>query len=141
MEVRQDREFCAIPSEIRQLAANLLSNSIDAVEDGGTVRVRISAAIEPGGQRRPGTRLTIADSGPGVPPPVRARLFEPFFTTKREVGTGLGLWVCRSIVEKHQGSIRLRTSTVPGRSGATFSVFLPLQAQLPASDFDLRLAG
>ena len=60
------------------------------------------------------------------------RLFEPFFTTKEDVGTGLGLWVCKSIVDKHHGSIRVKSSTEPGRSWTVFSVFLPsMQAQAP----------
>jgi signal transduction histidine kinase len=74
-------------------------------------------------------RITIADSGPGIPAEDRPHLFEPFFTTKKEVGTGLGLWVCKNIVKKHHGSIRMRSSAAPGRSWTAFSVFLPL---LPA---------
>ena len=80
-------------------------------------------------------RVTIADSGPGIPGPLRARLFEPFFTTKRDVGTGLGLWVCKSIVDKHRGSIRVRSVETPGKSWSAFSVFLPLsneaEVQMP----------
>lgn len=52
-------------------------------------------------------------------------VFEPFFTTRQEKGTGLGLWVGRGIVQKHEGSISLRTSTRPGRHGTVLSIFLP----------------
>jgi signal transduction histidine kinase len=58
----------------------------------------------------------------------RSRIFEPFFTTKKEVGTGLGLWVSKGIVERHGGNIRLRSRTIPGRSGTVFSIFLPSKA-------------
>jgi signal transduction histidine kinase len=85
-------------------------------------------------------RLSVADSGPGIPRAIRSKLFEPFFTTKQDVGTGLGLWVCKSIVEKHRGSIRLKTSTAPGRSGAVFSVFLPRDAQDAANTDQQQVA-
>ena len=74
-------------------------------------------------------RLTVADSGSGIPQAVRPELFEPFFTTKKEVGTGLGRWLCKGIVEKHRGSIRVKSSTAPGNSWTVFSVFLPLLGQ------------
>ena len=132
-EILEDPEVYAVPGEIRQVIANLLSNSIDAVQAGGHIRIRVS-----GGRAHyhdgplSGARITIADSGPGIPAEVRQRLFEPFFTTKKDVGTGLGLWVCKSIVDKHHGSIRVKSSTEPGRSWTVFSVFLPsIQAQEP----------
>ena len=123
-EIRQDAEIYAVAGEIRQLIANLLSNSIDAVDSGGRIRIRI-AANRLNEQHSPGTRITIADSGRGIPESARSKLFEPFFTTKKDVGTGLGLWVCTNIVQRHHGSIRVKSSSTPGRSGTVFSVFLP----------------
>jgi signal transduction histidine kinase len=123
-EIRKDPEIYAVAGEIRQLIANLLSNSIDAVDSGGLIRIRIDAN-RLNGHNPTGIRITIADSGRGIPPPARSRLFEPFFTTKQDVGTGLGLWVCTNIVQRHQGSIRVKSSTSPGRSWTVFSVFLP----------------
>lgn len=122
-------EIRAIPGEIRQVVANLLSNSIDALHTGGEIQVRVAAATQWSGTPRPGVRLTVADKGSGIPPEARSELFEPFFTTKKDVGTGLGLWICKSIVENHQGSIRVRSSTAPGKSGTVFSVFLPATGQ------------
>jgi signal transduction histidine kinase len=74
---------------------------------------------------RVGGRIVIADTGVGISPAHRKKLFEPFYTTKQDVGTGLGLWVSREIIQKHGGSITLRSSVVPGHSGTVFSIFLP----------------
>jgi len=52
-------------------------------------------------------------------------MFEPFFTTKTETGTGLGLWVVAQLLERHQGSVRVRSSQRAGASGTAFSIFLP----------------
>jgi PAS domain S-box-containing protein len=124
-DVRDDPEIYAVANEIRHLIANLLSNSLDAVTRGGRIRVRVRSATERIGQRRAGVRLIVADSGSGIPSAIRSELFEPFFTTKKEVGTGLGLWLCKGIVERQNGSIRLKSSTAPGNSWTVFSVFLP----------------
>ena len=124
-----DVEICAIPGEIRQVVANLLSNSIDALDAGGEIRMRVLPATRWNGTNRRGVRLTVADNGGGIPADIRSQLFEPFFTTKKDVGTGLGLWICKSIVENHQGSIQVRSSTARGKSGTVFSVFLPVAAQ------------
>ena len=61
-----------------------------------------------------------------MPPDVRRRIYEPFFTTKGEIGTGLGLWVSAGIVDKHRGSMHVRSRTELGKSGTTFTVILPL---------------
>lgn len=133
-EIKDDPEICAIPGEIRQLIANLIGNSIEAVGKGGRIRVRVSAAPDWKRTSREGVRFTVADDGGGIPKALRLQLFEPFFTTKKDVGTGLGLWVCKSIVEKHQGSIRIKSSTVPGKSWTVFAVFLPLIAKQAMAD-------
>jgi PAS domain S-box-containing protein len=139
-EIKGDPEICAIPGEMRQLITNLLNNSIDAVPYGGCIRVRVSAATEPKADARAGVRLTVADSGTGIPREIRARLFEPFLTTKKDIGTGLGLWVCKGIVERHHGSIRVKSSAAPGKSWTVFSVFLPSGYQDPIRE-DFRLVA
>jgi PAS domain S-box-containing protein len=123
-EIRQDPEIHAVAGEIRQLIANLLNNSIDAVDSGGLIRIRIDANGL-NGQHPSGIRITVADSGRGIPTSDRSKLFEPFFTTKKDIGTGLGLWVCTNIVDRHHGSIRVKSSAAPGRGWTVFSVFLP----------------
>ena len=130
-DIRQNPTLVGIPGEIRQLFANLLNNSIDAVSDRGRIFIRVAAACEHSGRKRPGVRLTVCDNGPGITHEVRKKLFEPFFTTKRDVGTGLGLWVSSTILRKHEGTIRVRSSVLPGKSWTVFSVFLPASADLP----------
>lgn len=109
--------------ELRQLFANLIVNAVEA--GAGTVRIRISRGREWGPRARRGVRILIADNGAGMPSSVAAKVFQPFFTTKEEKGTGLGLWVCKGIVHKHEGAISVRSSIRPGRSGTVFSIFLP----------------
>jgi PAS domain S-box-containing protein len=133
-EIRQDPEIHAIESEIRQLIANLLNNSVDAIFGGGKIRIRLSAGRGWNRTLPCGVRLTIADSGNGIDPENQPRVFEPFFTTNKDVGTGLGLWICKSIVEKHHGSIRFKTWTIPGKSGTVFTVFLPSDAMAQSTD-------
>jgi signal transduction histidine kinase len=116
------------PSEMRQLFANLIGNAIEAAGVDGKIRVRISNARSWTNPKNIGVRVSIADNGTGIPAANRLSIFEPFFSTKEESGTGLGLWVCRGIVQKHHGKIRFRSKTENGRlQGTTFSVFLPIR--------------
>jgi len=133
-KIKPESVVFGIADEIRQIIDNLLLNAIEAMPNGGTIVVSVRPT--PQGDRRAGkgVRLTIADSGSGIPKEIRPRVFEPFFTTKAEKGTGLGLWVLQGIVSKHDGTIRHRSSDRDGRSGTVFSVFLPSHARsIPAS--------
>ncbi len=123
-EMMSDASVNAVPGEVRQIVANLITNSIDAIHGPGRIVIRVSTARD-WKNGSAGIRITVADSGAGVPPGVRKHIFEPFFTTKRDTGTGLGLWVCKNIVGNHRGSIRIRSTTTPGNSGTAVSVFLP----------------
>jgi signal transduction histidine kinase len=107
------------------VVSNLVANAIDALPAQGALRIRVHHARELTNADRPGGRIVIGDSGSGISPVHRKKLFEPFYTTKQDVGTGLGLWVSREIVQKHGGNIALRTSVAPGHSGTVFSIFLP----------------
>ena len=119
------QEALVYPGEMRQVLSNLVTNAIEASSNQGRLRVRIRAArnwSDPGVR---GIRISVADTGSGIPAEVQRRLGEPFFTTKGQRGTGLGLWVTRSIIQRYGGDIHLRSSTAPHRHGTVFSIFLP----------------
>jgi PAS domain S-box-containing protein len=130
-------EITALAGEIRQALSNLVSNALDAMPEGGTLHLRVSKSQAWTNPELPGVRITIVDTGSGIAPRHRASLFQPFFTTKADVGTGLGLWITRNIVEKHGGSIRLRTRTGPREHGTAFSIFLPLHGKPPVPGMDV----
>ena len=110
--------------EIRQVLNNLISNAIESMKTGGRLTVRTGPAHSWKTESR-GLRITIADTGHGMPQQVQSRLFEAFYTTKGENGTGLGLWISRGIIEKHFGTLRMRSCVRPGKSGSVFRIFLP----------------
>jgi len=111
------------PGEVKQILSNLLSNAIDASRDGGTILVCARLWRHPRTRRR-GVRFTIADYGIGIPPADQKRVFTPFFSTKKDVGTGLGLWITRDLLEKKSGYIRLR-SRQGKPSGTVVGFFVP----------------
>lgn len=111
-----------LSSEVRQVLVNLLLNAADAVGENGEVQIRLRIA----GNK---VKVLVSDNGSGIPKQYRKRVFEPFFTTKSSKGNGLGLWVSKGIVEKHQGSIRLRSRTEGPYHGTVFQVTLPLHKQ------------
>jgi PAS domain S-box-containing protein len=117
--------FAASRGEIRQVLVNLISNSIDAVPVGGLIRLS-AQQVQSG--RQTCAELRVEDNGCGIEPRHLTRIFEPFFSTKGIHGTGLGLWVSKSIVEKHGGSIRVDSQSNPGRPTYTAMVLqLPLE--------------
>jgi signal transduction histidine kinase len=123
-ETDGDVEVNAVAGELRQVFANLLANSLDAIEDGGKVRLHVSKGpdFEDG---RDTVQVVIADDGKGISENSQQHIFEPFFTTKGSVGTGLGLWVTKQIIEKHQGTIDMRSCTTGANRGTVFTVVLP----------------
>jgi signal transduction histidine kinase len=74
----------------------------------------------------PAFSLVIADNGHGIPNELVDNIFKPFFTTKKERGTGLGLALSKRIVERHRGTIKMRSSARPGRSGTIFKISIPI---------------
>jgi PAS domain S-box-containing protein len=119
----EDVSIQGFPGELRQVFTNLITNAAEAAGAGGRVRVLLEDSSP--ADSRPGAVVMISDSGPGVPESHQAKLFKPFFTTKGELGTGLGLWVSRGIVEKHGGKIELTNSTDLVFPGAVVRVYLP----------------
>jgi signal transduction histidine kinase len=122
-----------LAGEIRQIISNLVMNAIDAAPLGGRLVLKVMAANSWNGTGGRGIRIIVADSGSGILACDRKRIFDAFWTTKKSTGTGLGLWVTRSIVEKAGGTIRVRSRVEPGRSGTVFSVFLPAKSQMAES--------
>jgi PAS domain S-box-containing protein len=120
-------QLLCFENDIRQVLNNLIANAIDAMrQGGGRLLVRAHEATDhTGNGSRKGIRITIADTGIGMSPTVRARIFEPFYTTKELNGTGLGLWISSGIVNRHQGRLTLRSTQHPVHHGTIFSLFLP----------------
>jgi PAS domain S-box-containing protein len=111
--------------DLHQVFACLIGNSLDAIGRGGRISIRVSQGQSWGPDRLRGIRVTVADSGSGIPQELRASVFEPFVSTKKTTGTGLGLWVTEGIVRKHGGRIAFRSKAGPADHGTTFSIFFP----------------
>jgi signal transduction histidine kinase len=144
-EFRKCQPIMGMAGELRQVIVNLVGNAVDAMAvSGGTLKLRITNTREYNNGTRPGIRLTISDSGSGIHPEIRRKLFEPFISTKGDTGTGLGLWVCHGIIQKHGGTIRVKSSAISPVTGTVFSIFLPLLFPLGvslASPDNRRMSG
>jgi two-component system NtrC family sensor kinase len=124
MQCDKNLQVAAMHGELRQVFSNLLLNSLHAVGSNGKVILRASVSRDSGsGKRR--VRVMVSDNGNGISPAAMPQIFEPFFTTKGAVGNGLGLWVTRQIIDKHGGSLRVRSATSGAHCGTSFSVVLP----------------
>jgi signal transduction histidine kinase len=107
-------------AQFKQVLLNLLGNAVDAMSNGG--EIRITAAVEKDIDARPMVVVRICDTGLGIPQEVQGRIFEPFFTTK-ETGTGLGLCIAAQVMARHGGALVLESST---DKGTTFAVWTPV---------------
>jgi PAS domain S-box-containing protein len=112
---------CVVPGEIRQVVANLITNAIDASSIGGEIRVEVKKGSSD-------VIIRVSDRGTGIAEENLSHLFEAFFTTKKDLGTGLGLWVSRGLIEKHNGMLTVETKTGEPDHGTTFTVQLPSEA-------------
>ncbi|MBV8437611.1 MAG: response regulator [Silvibacterium sp.] len=137
-EWRADVNTVAVAGELRQVFSNLLTNSLDALDEQGRIRIRVSARSGEGTQR---VRITISDNGRGIGRMSREHLFEPFFTTKGTVGTGLGLWAAKQIIEKHHGTIQMKSQDYGERRGTVFSIVLPIYPESTVPLDELARAG
>jgi PAS domain S-box-containing protein len=114
--------------EIQQLVSNIISNAIDALPFHGTLKIDSSTTRLVSNEA---IKLQIEDDGPGISPENIKRIFEPFFTTKKDVGTGLGLWVCKEIAERHGGTVEVKSYSQNGSTGAVFTILLPYRDSSP----------
>jgi len=123
-KIKVEKEFeelpqiLCFPEELSQVWINLISNSVHAIEEHGTIKIsaiKIGDAIE----------VSFADDGPGIPENIKDRIFDPFFTTKPAgQGTGLGLDIIKKIVDKHDGDISFNSNN---DKGTTFRILLPIK--------------
>jgi PAS domain S-box-containing protein len=132
-----DGEIEGFPAELRQVFTNVIKNAVEATSEGGNIRIFSVSTQEAG---RDGLLVHVADNGVGIPEHTKSRLFSPFASTKQESGSGLGLWVSRSILDKHEGTIRV-SSADSGYSGTTVSIFLPLKTISRFTDDDTAAAA
>ncbi len=125
MQIQLIRDLCdgavlmVRTGEILQVISNLIGNALDALPQKGTLSLRVK-------KRFSCIRLVVADNGHGISPDHLGRLLQPFCTAKNDQGNGLGLALSRKIVERHGGSIRVRSSMSPGKAGTAFLVDLPI---------------
>jgi PAS domain S-box-containing protein len=138
-KIRLDRRFrCNAqievhPGEMRQVFTNLISNAIDAMPHGGTLRLEVSSDGE-------NVLLIFTDTGSGIDAEKLNHIFEPFVTSKGENGLGIGLWISHNIVEKMGGTIQVSSSTEESGHGTQFTIRLP--AMKPARGTSgIRLAS
>ena len=122
INVERGLKIEALGGEVRQVFSNLISNAIDASPSRGVIKVHAKTVVKRGSQY---AQIAFADHGCGIPDGLKTSIFNPFFTTKSDVGTGLGLWVSKSLVEKHGGRIAFRSTQ---GKGTVFTLQFPLRA-------------
>ncbi len=142
-----DPSVFGFPVELKQVFLNLIGNAVQAMPEGGRLRIRIHEHTDPRTRVR-GIAVSLCDTGSGISRDVAKRLFEPFFSTKAAKGTGLGLWISKGIVQKHEGAIHFRSFRTPSGCATCFRVFLPehvsttiLKATAVAGDAGSRSNG
>jgi signal transduction histidine kinase len=126
-EYQNTEPLMCFAGEIRQVIANLVGNAIDATPAGGRLRVRLRSSRDWKSRQTLGIRITIAGTGRGISRENLVRIFEPFFTTKGDSGTGLGLWITKDLIAKHDGTISFHSSTKETTCGTATSIFLPFE--------------
>jgi PAS domain S-box-containing protein len=112
------------PSELRQIFLNLVANAIQAMPNGGVLRLHVREATDWSAGRRC-IAISVVDTGLGIRPEDAKQLFQPFFSTKSTKGTGLGLWISKGIAQKYNGRISCRSYRQHGKCTTCFQVILP----------------
>jgi CheY-like chemotaxis protein len=106
-------------SELREVLTNIINNAVDALPQGGTIRI---STLSDGNT----VSITVEDNGIGIPEEIRDRIFDPFFSTKGPRSTGLGMSVSYGIIDRHRGSIMVDSRE---EKGTTFTINLPAAEQ------------
>lgn len=125
------REYPGNPSlhcfqeDVRQIFANLISNALEALPNGGCLRIRIRSAHAWDRMGAPGVRVLVADNGHGIPPSLLHHVFDAFVSSRASTGSGLGLWITREILLRHHGRIAVHSNVDPRRHGTVFALFFP----------------
>ncbi|MEO7004012.1 MAG: CHASE3 domain-containing protein [Acidobacteriaceae bacterium] len=142
-QVRTQQQIYGVPGELRQVLSNLIANSLDAMSKGGAIRLVVREVTDLKDSTKTGVRITVADTGCGIPPHILTHVFEPFFTTKLDTGTGLGLWVSKELIEKQCGRLRVRSSSTGRQKGTAFYIYLPLDGvgSEPNGEFDTAISN
>ncbi|SCG81963.1 sensor histidine kinase [Proteiniborus sp. DW1] len=112
-ELKSNSKIYCVEHEIREVIINLLSNAMDAMEQGGTLTIKTYDEDDK-------VVIEISDTGPGISDEVREQIFEPFYSTKGVNGTGLGLSIVRDIINAHEGNIKLKSEI---GKGSTFKLY------------------
>jgi signal transduction histidine kinase len=116
---RLDASLTAVevdPDQIQQVLVNIITNAVQAMPDGGKLTINVK-------ENKGFLEMEIADTGVGIPQEVRGKIFEPLFTTRAK-GIGLGLAVCKSIIDRHEGHIAVKSKV---GEGTIFNIKLPLK--------------
>lgn len=124
LEVELDSEVAEVAADktsVQQVIGNLLSNAIEAVEEGGRISIQTMNDVYMDGQAYAG--IVLADNGPGIPEEVRKNIFKPVQSTKGNGHAGLGLSIARNLIDKMEGRVAFRT----GKQGTEFQIYLPKQ--------------
>jgi PAS domain S-box-containing protein len=116
--------------EMLQVFSNIIANSIDAMRHGGVLNIAVRKVL---GAAADGIQVVIRDNGVGIEQGNLARVFEPFFTTKGSLGTGIGMWVVKQLIERRGGQIAIASGTDQKDSGTTVTVFIPFAHPAPLS--------
>ncbi|HEX7287997.1 MAG TPA: CHASE3 domain-containing protein [Candidatus Angelobacter sp.] len=117
-DYKDEAAINTLRGELVQIFSNLIANALDALPAGGHLRLRTTP-------KRGGVEFEIEDNGVGIPPDNLERIFDAFFTTKTDVGTGLGLWVVKDLVEKQGGTVAVSSCSGGTDRGTRFIVFIP----------------
>ncbi len=119
------RRISVSQGEMLQVFSNVIANAIDAMKVGGKLSISLRKTMASDGE---GIQTVIRDEGIGISPENLEKIFEPFFTTKGNLGTGIGLWVTKQLVESRGGQIAVNSSSEPGKSGTSVTIYIPFAA-------------